>query len=108
MLNRAKVLWKTQSQRRREHADVDFTWTEQNTDLLKEKSQFGDCAAINRKIDLQRATTRLSRALKQLAEDLGNSSITELSEQRGRSRSRLYQMIKEIRSSFKHSGLASY
>jgi hypothetical protein len=62
--------------------------------------------ASGRKIDVHRAIGRLPAPLREVAQDLQQSlTVKEICGRRGKSRPRIYQMMRQIRSSFAHSGL---
>jgi len=66
-----------------------------------------DWAAVNRKIDVRRAIDRLPRPLKSLAHDLVHMTVPEICARSGKSRSRVYEMIREIKDAFIGRGLNS-
>jgi RNA polymerase sigma factor (sigma-70 family) len=53
--------------------------------------------ALNQEIDILRAIDRLPAPLRNLANDLKSMTVAEVSVRRRKSRSRIYQMIEEIR-----------
>jgi RNA polymerase sigma-70 factor (ECF subfamily) len=61
--------------------------------------------ASDLKIDVRKAMRGLPSHLKGLAQELQSMTVPEICAGRGKSRSRVYQMIGEIRVSFTHQGL---
>jgi DNA-directed RNA polymerase specialized sigma24 family protein len=106
MQNQAKVLFQRKSRYNRRIVQVDMTYWEQQPTPL---SPFEDLSfTCNLRVDVRDAVCRLPAPLRDLAENLQKQAIPEVCARTGRSRSRIYQMIGQIRRSFAESGLVSY
>lgn len=67
------------------------------------------CVAVNydSRLDVEAAVSRLPEHLRMLAQLLSERTPREVSRATGKSRSRVYQMIEEIRASFIEAGLTA-
>jgi hypothetical protein len=67
--------------------------------------QTQDFWRVDQRIDVRRAIDRLPPSLKRVALDLESMNVPEICAGRQKSRSRVYQMLGEIRDSFTGQGL---
>ncbi len=93
---------KLAARQRRVAARLDLEWDEHRTEpaLLSRPD-----ADLDIRIDVQKVVARLPHHLRLLAQQLSEMSLGEVCRHTGKSRSRIYQWIRQIRAAFVEAGL---
>lgn len=111
MKNRASVLARRNLYDRRTVSLHEVIWRQEDDAESRTRCQEPQVEdfvpSSDLKIDVDRAVDRLPTALRGLARDLKYMTVPEICARRGKSRSRVYQMMREIKSSFIERGLSA-
>jgi RNA polymerase sigma-70 factor, ECF subfamily len=107
MLHRAAVLVVRRQRRAGREVLFDHLCADLGGGAIESEMQISSNAAasLNLRLDIDRVLSRVPQRLKNLANQLRSMSISEVSVLTGRSRTRTYQLLRQLREAFAEAGL---
>jgi RNA polymerase sigma factor (sigma-70 family) len=104
--NRATVLVYHHHRRSRREIPAEDLRVGDDVDVLERSRPHDPFATLELRIDVARAIGVLPKHLQELAHLLGHMRVSEICQAIGKSRTRVYQMIREMRAAFVYVGVS--